>query len=155
MKKRLVYSLLLAVSLFFLGAFGSSAAPSTYVHGIFSQKPFFVLDGTTGQMLTPNSGNAIVSWTEDPLNSGNQAFFNAISEVGSDRYEFRLVSTASTTVDEIVGTFDIYKNYTLVAQGIAGHVYGLNQPAGNNYFKFYDNAEQWGVSGYITSRLDY
>jgi len=156
MKKRLVYSLLLVISLFFLGAFGSSAAPSTYVHGVFSEKPLLVLDGSNGQWLTPNSGNAIASWTENPLNSGNQAFFNAISVVGSDRYEFRLVHMTSTTADEIQGTFDIYKNYALVVQGIAGHVYGLSQPAtGNNYYKFYDNAEKWGVSGYITSRLDY
>jgi len=154
-KRRLIYSLILVISVFFFGAsFSGSAAPSTYVHGIFSEKPLYVLDGTTGNWLTATSGNAIASWTEHPLSSGNQAFFNAISEVGSDRFEFRLVSLASTDVDEIKGKFDIYKNYTLVASGIPGTVYGLSQPVGN-YYKFYDDTFSWHVSGYITSRLDY
>lgn len=155
MKKRLVYSLVLVMAVFFFGiSLSSSAAPSSYVHGIFSQKPLYVLDGTTGTWLTATSGNAIASWTEAPLSSGNQAFYNAIVEAGSDRFEFRLVSLASTNVDEIKGKFDIYKNYALVASGIPGTVYGLSQPVGN-YYKFYDDTSHWHVSGYITSRLDY
>ena len=135
-------------------ALSSSAAPSAYVHGVFSEKPLYVLDGTTGSWLTSTSGNAIASWTEAPLSSGNQAFFNAVAEVGSNRYEFRLVSLGSTNADEIYGKFDIYKNWTLVASGIPGTVYGLSQPVGS-YFKFYDASSQWHVSGYITDRLDY
>jgi len=150
-----MYALMLLITALILGSsLSSSAAPTAYVHGIFSQQPLYVLDGTTGNWLTSTSGNAIASWTEDPLSSGNQAFFNAISEVGSDRYEFRLVNLTTTNIDEIKGTFDIYKNYTLVASGIPGTVYGLSQPVGN-YFKFYDDTFHWHVSGYITDRLDY
>jgi len=150
-----MYALMLLITAFILGtSLSSSAAPTAYVHGIFSQQPLYVLDGTTGNWLTSTSGNAIASWTEDPLSSGNQAFFNAISEVGSDRYEFRLVNLTTTNIDEIKGTFDIYKNYSLVASGIPGTVYGLSQPVGN-YFKFYDDTFHWHVSGYITDRLDY
>ena len=49
MKKRLVTSIVLLFSVFFVMGFSlsSSAAPSTYVHGVFSQKPLYVLDGTT------------------------------------------------------------------------------------------------------------
>ncbi|MBP1999459.1 hypothetical protein J2Z69_000478 [Paenibacillus shirakamiensis] len=155
MKKRLAASLVLLFAIFLLGGnLSSSAAPTTYVHGIFSQKPLYVLDGTTGNWLTSTSGNAIASWTEVPLASGNQAFFNAIAEVGSDRFEFRLVSLGSTTVDQIYGKYDIYKNNVKVASAIPGTVYGLNQPVGN-YFKFYNSTNTWHVSGYITSRLDY
>jgi len=135
-------------------SFSSSAAPSTYVHGIFSQTPLQVLDGTTGTWLTSTSGNAIASWTEAPLASGNQAFFNAISLVGNNRYEFRLISLGSTTADQINGKFDIYKNYVKVASAIPGTVYGLSQPVGN-IFKFYNSTNTWHVSGYITDRLDY
>ncbi|MNG03035.1 hypothetical protein D3C84_860960 [compost metagenome] len=110
-------------------------------------------DGTTGSWLTATSGNAIASWTDNPLSSGNQGFFNAIVYVGTTKYEFRLVSLASTTVDQIDGKFHIYKNNVLVA-AVAGSVYGLSQPVGN-YFKFYDSAFNWHVSGYITDRLDY
>ncbi|QJC54392.1 hypothetical protein HGI30_14630 [Paenibacillus albicereus] len=155
MKKRMVYSMVLLFSIFLMGiTISSSAAPSTYVHGIFSQKPLYVLDGTTGNMLTATSGNAIASWTENPLASGNQAFFNAISEVGPDRFEFRLVSLGSTTADQIFGKFDIYKNNVKVASAIPGTVYGLSQPVGS-YFKFYSSTNTWHVSGYITDRLDY
>lgn len=155
MKKRLVSSLVLLVVVFVMGfSLSSSAAPSTYVHGVFSQKPLYVLDGTSGNWLTSTSGNAIASWTEAPLASGNQAFFNAISEVGSDRYEFRLVSLGSTTTDQITGKFDIYKNNVKVVSATLGTVYGLSQPVGN-YFKFYNSANTWHVSGYITDRLDY
>lgn len=132
---------------------GGSAAPVGYVHGIFSERALQVVDGTTG-VSHQVRGNAIASWTEHPLNSGNQAFFNAIvTNSAGDRYEFRLVSLGSTTNDTIFGKFDIYKNYTLVAQ-VAGTVAGLSQPVGNPY-KFYDTSFTWHVSGYITDRLDY
>jgi len=134
-------------------AASSSAAPSTYVHGVFSTAPLYVQDGTTGSFLTASSGNAIASWTDNPLSSGNQGFFNAIVYVGPTKYEFRLVSLGGTTPDQIDGKFHIYKNNVLVAS-VAGSVYGLSQPIGN-VFKFYDSAYNWHVSGYITNRLDY
>ncbi|GIQ67343.1 hypothetical protein DUZ99_02560 [Xylanibacillus composti] len=132
---------------------GGSAAPATYVHGIFSERALYVVDGLTGDQY-PVRGNAIASWTEHPLQSGNQAFFNAIvHNAAGDRYEFRLVSLGNTTNDSIYGKFDIYKNYNLVAQ-VTGTAYGLSLPVGN-YYKFYDSQQNWHVSGYITDRLDY
>ncbi|GFN34043.1 hypothetical protein [Paenibacillus xylaniclasticus] len=146
-----IVAVLLVVMMSF--AVSGSAAPSTYVHGIFSTKPMYVQDGITGAWLNSTSGNAIASWTEHPLSSGNQGFFNAISYVGATKYEFRLVSLGSTTVDQIYGKFHIYKNDVLVAS-VAGTVNGLSQPVGG-YFKFYDASNSWHVSGYITDRLDY
>jgi hypothetical protein len=155
MKKRIsMYTLLIGILLLLSLGLSASAAPSAYVHGIFSEKPLYVQDGITGKWLNATAGNAIASWTEQPLKSGNQAFYNAIVEVGSDRYEFRLVSLGGTTNDEIKGKFDIYKNFTKVASGIPGTVYGLSQPVGS-YYKFYDDTFKWHVSGYITDRLDY
>ncbi|GMK37885.1 hypothetical protein PCCS19_09390 [Paenibacillus sp. CCS19] len=154
MKKKLLAAfaiLLLAVLMSF--TVSGSAAPSPYVHGVFSTNPLYVKDGVTGSWLTATSGNAIASWTDDPLSSGNQGFFNAIVYVGSVKYEFRLVSLTSTTTDTIDGTFDIYVNNSLTAT-VNGTVYGLSQPVGN-YFKFYDSVYNWHVSAYITDRLDY
>ena len=60
MKKRFAYALFLLMVVFAMGAaLSSSAAPSAYVHGVFSEKPLYVLDGTTGSWLTSTSGNAI------------------------------------------------------------------------------------------------
>jgi hypothetical protein len=154
MKRKLLAAvtvLLLVVLMSF--TVSGSAAPSTYVHGVFSTSPLYVKDGVTGSWLTATSGDAIASWTEAPLSSGNQGFFNAIVYVGSVKYEFRLTSLSSTTVDQINGVFHIYVNNILTAT-VNGSVYGLSQPVGN-YFKFYDSAYNWHVSAYITNRLDY
>jgi|GEM_PF-847847 len=153
--KKIVTAFILAAVVMMMSiGLSSSAAPSQYVHGVFSTTPLYVLDGTTGTWLTATSGNAIASWTEVPLASGNQGFFNAIVNVGSDRYEFRLIHLTSTTVDQINGQYDIYKNYVKVAAAVPGTVYGLSQPIGN-YFKFYNSTSTWHVSAYITNRLDY
>ncbi|EFM09620.1 hypothetical protein PaecuDRAFT_3669 [Paenibacillus curdlanolyticus YK9] len=154
MKKKWLVAVSLLLLIMTMGiAVSSSAAPATYVHGVFSTSPLYVKDGGTGAMLTATSGNAIASWTENPLSSGNQGFYNAIVYVGSVKYEFRLISVTSTTADQINGNFHIYKNNVLVAS-VSGTVYGLSQPVGN-YYKFYDSASNWHVSGYITNRLDY
>ncbi|MGX4583194.1 hypothetical protein [Paenibacillus chitinolyticus] len=131
---------------------GAAAAPVTSVHSIWSTKPIQVIDN--GTAYKAKAGNVIISWTNEPLSSGDSGFFNAIVQANGSQYEFRLVSFGSSTNDEIVGKFDIYKNSTLVASSVAGTAYGLSQPVGN-YFKFYDTTQQWHVSAYITSRFDY
>lgn len=152
-RRRLLGILVLVALTLALTSFSATAAPTGSVHSIWSHQPFTLKDN--GVWLTPTRGNAIVSWTTDPLSSGDSAFFNAIVYAGSTKYEFRLKSVASTSDFEIDGIFDIYKNSILVAPSLPGKVYGLDQPAGNHYFKFYDSAEQWNVSAFINSRFDY
>ncbi|MFS0836533.1 hypothetical protein [Paenibacillus sp. 1P03SA] len=131
---------------------GAAAAPVTSVHSIWSTKPIQVIDN--GTAYKAKAGNVIISWTNQPLSSGDSGFFNAIVQATNGiQYEFRLVSFSSSTNDEITGKFDIYKNNTLVTT-VAGTAYGLSQPVGS-YFKFYDTSQQWHVSAYITSRFDY
>lgn len=70
-----------------------------------------------------------------------------------------MVSISNSTADSVEGLWDIKKDGKLVATGIVGKLYGLNQTVGN-YFKFYGGTTQnnnmiWHVSGYITYRLDY
>lgn len=130
---------------------GAAAAPVTSVHSVWSTKPIQVIDN--GTVYKAKAGNVIVSWTNQPLSSGDSGFFNAIVQANGSQYEFRLVSFSSSTNDEITGKFDIYKNNILVTT-VAGTAYGLSQPVGS-YFKFYDTSQQWHVSAYITSRFDY
>ncbi|SEG56521.1 hypothetical protein [Paenibacillus sp. UNC499MF] len=130
---------------------GAAAAQVTSVHSVWSTKPIQVIDN--GTVYKAKAGNVIVSWTNQPLSSGDSGFFNAIVQANGSQYEFRLVSFSSSTNDEITGKFDIYKNNILVTT-VAGTAYGLSQPVGS-YFKFYDTSQQWHVSAYITSRFDY
>ncbi len=154
MKRKFYVSAVMVLVVFAMAlSLGGSAAPAPYVHGVFSERALYVVDGINGHQYQVR-GNAIASWTEHPLQSGNQGFFNAIVQNSAgDRYEFRLVSLGSTTHDTIYGKFDIYKNFNLVAQ-VTGTVAGLSQPVGGVY-KFYDSQYNWHVSGYITDRLDY
>ena len=155
MKKRnnTLALLLLPVLLVLSMAFSpSQAAAAPPVHSIWSTTPLFVVD--SGTSYTATSGNVIISWTNDPLSSGDSAFFNGTVYVGPTKYEFRLISFISSTPDEIVGIFDIYKDNILVASGLPGHAYGLDQPVGN-YFKFYDFTQQWHLSARIDYRMDY
>lgn len=74
-------------------------------------------------------------------------------------YDFRLVQVTATTVSEIDGKFDIFKNGVNVCHLCIGKAYGLNQPVGQ-YFKIYVGtpaayAEKWHYSGFITSRFDF
>ncbi|NEW09898.1 hypothetical protein GK047_28850 [Paenibacillus sp. SYP-B3998] len=151
-KKRILSVVLLVALVVGLTTFSATAAPTNYVHSIWSQTPLALEDN--GTWYTPTAGNAIISWTEVPLSSGNTGFFNAIVDAGGNHYEFRLKTFTSSTASQINGTFDIYKNYTLVASSLTGSVYGLNQPVGN-YFKFYDSSNLWHVSAYINNRKDY
>jgi hypothetical protein len=152
LKKRSFAVLILGMLALILSIGGATAAPATYVHSVWSQVPFALEDN--GTWYTPTSGNAIVSWTDAALSTGNSGFFNAIVYVGSNKYEFRLKTFTSSTVSQINGIFDIYKNSILVASSLTGSVYGLNQTVGN-YFKFYDSSGLWHVASYINSRKDY
>lgn len=149
MLKMIFLPILLILSMAFSQSQAFAAPP---VHSIWSNTPLFVVAG--GTSYTATSGNVIISWTNDPLSSGDSAFFNGTVYVGPTKYEFRLTSFISSDPYEVVGIFDIYKDNILVASGLPGHAYGLDQPVGN-YFKFYDFTQQWHLSAMIDYRLDY
>lgn len=127
------------------------------VHSVWSDKVLALRDGEFDTWLSPSSGNSASAWQE----TTPQAFVNAQATSGSDVYEFRLIALGSSTDDEIVGLWDIYRNSSLRCAACVGKAYGLNQSAGvGNYFKIYVGdplayAEDWHWSGYITARFDY
>lgn len=155
MKKILV--LVLTVLLVF-GA--STAVFAADVHSVVAERPLYLTDGITGARYSALSGTCSMNWKEKT----RYGFFNAKITVISTgvlplEYEFQLVSIGNATDTEIEGLWDIKRNGILVASGIVGKLYGIDQPV-SNYFKFYggdsqNNTNVWHLSAYITYRCDY
>ncbi len=130
--------------------------PVTNVHNVVSEKPLYVKDGLTGTWYDSVKGKCVISWQDNT----RYGFYNARLTVydptaaANISYEFQLVSIANCSSDTIEGIFDIKKNGALVASGVTGKLYGLDQAVGN-YFKFYSTGDVWHMSAYITSRVDY
>lgn len=110
---------------------------------------------------------ASTSWTEPSPSYPAAANFRGLTKVfasglcTSGIYDFVLLSVTSTTDDEIDGVWDVILNGTTECSACNGKAYGLNQPAGTNYFKVYvddpsyPGTEDWLFSGYIDSRFDF
>ncbi len=125
------------------------------VHQIASDKPLYVIDGSTGVGYTPSFGDSSSNWQAFT----NQAFSHAVAQAAGGLYEFRLVHTSSSDDSTIVGLWDVYRDGVLMCDDCVGKAYGLDAPVGN-YFKIYVGtplayAERWHFSGYITHRFDY
>ncbi len=129
-------------------------------HSVWSNKPLGMRDGDTMHAFNDLArGNAAFAW-----NQGTTiAYARAVGVVNATlTYDFRLVQvTGATSVSEIDGKFDIFKNGVNVCHLCIGRAYLLDQPAGTGkYFKLYVGtpaayAEKWLYSGYITSRFDF
>ncbi|WP_224369206.1 hypothetical protein [Hyalangium versicolor] len=123
---------------------------SSPVHSVWSNAGLQIKD-PTGWYSTL-SANCALSWNQ----STGFAFANAhATSTAGDVYDFQLVSTtASTTADQIVGTWNVIKNGTVLCANCTGSAYGLSSGVGN-YFKIYVNGETYGLSAYITSAYHY
>ena len=128
-------------------------------HTIISEKPLYLKDGDAGESYKNLRGEIHISWTD----LTRYGYFAAkVAPQNSPvflKYEFILVAVSKSDDYEIEGLWDIKKNGVLVAEGIVGSLYGLNQSVGN-YFKFYGgdsqcNTNTWHLSGYITDRFDF
>jgi len=156
--------------LIMLGIFSVSAlAQST--HSIWTNDNGLVIrDAETGcEYTTLRSFEMATSWTEPgPPVYPAIAHFRGVSKAYGfirpciDRYyEFTLIRTASTTNDEIVGVWNVYRNGVLMCSACDGTAYGLNQAAGaGNYYKVYVDdpvfgPATWLYSGYIDQRKDF
>ena len=159
--KKIIVMLFLSIGLSF-----SITAQST--HNIRTSSGLAVKDAQTGCWYNSFSYfRASTSWTEPSPGYDAAANFRGVAKVfaaglcAAGFYDFTLLKTASTTDDEIVGTWDVIRNGTTVCAACSGKAYGLNQPAGANYFKvyvddpLYPGTEDWLFSGYINSRFDF
>ena len=126
-------------------------------HSVWSTKPLYIYDGASGAHYSAFvKGNAAFAWNQGTTT----AYARAVGVVNANlTYDFRLVQVTATTVSEIDGKFDIFKNGVNVCHLCIGKAYLLNQPIGQ-YFKIYVGtplayAEKWHYSGFITSRFDF
>lgn len=141
--------------------FGASAAVmAADVHSVVAEKPYYLTDGNTGISYNNLSGVCSMNWKEKT----RYGFFNAKIKVNGPvimplEYEFQLIAIGNATDTEIEGLWDIKRNGILVASGIVGKLYGIEQSVGS-YFKFYggnsqNNTHTWHLSAFITYRCDY
>jgi hypothetical protein len=137
-------------------------APAVFAqpaHSVWSNKPLYVYDGATGAHFSAFvRGNAAFAWNQGTTT----AYARAVGVINAAlTYDFRLVSVTSTSISEISGKFDIFKNGAIVCHLCIGKAYLLDQPPlPGKYFKIYVGtpvayAEKWHYSGYITSRFDF
>lgn len=155
MKKPLIGATIVFL-LLLLPAFAMAQADTS---SVWSQKPLYLTDATTGIHYGPGDWKGIttINWKYKT----RYGFYETYAETATgDRFEFILVSISNSSDDYIEGLWDIYKNGTNVCLGCVGKAYGLDLPVGD-YFKLYVGDSQcfstteWHVSGYITNRLDY
>jgi hypothetical protein len=146
---------ILIVALLLLLSFATIT--SAAVHSVFAPTPFLLIDGLTGTNYTNLSGRCSMNWND----ATRYGFFNAKVDVLVPfiSYEFQLISIGNASATEIEGLWDIYRNGVLVASGIVGKLYRLNEPVGS-YFKFYggdsqNNTNRWHLAAYISNRFDY
>ena len=159
--KKIIVMLCLSVGLSL-----SIAAQST--HNIRTATSLAVKDAQTNCWYSSFSYfRASTSWTEPSPGYDAAANFRGVAKAfafgfcASGFYDFTLLKVASTSADEIDGTWDVIRNGTTVCSACSGKAYGLSQPAGTNYFKvyvddpLYPGTEDWLYSGYIDSRFDF
>jgi hypothetical protein len=169
MKKQSIVTFFL---LMMLGVFSISAmAQST--HSVWTNDNGLVIrDAQTGCNYTSLAAfDMATSWTEpsSPLYA-SIAHFRGVSKAyayssvcnTSHFYEFTLYKPISTSTDDIVGYWNVYRDGSLVCNACKGSAYGLSQAAGGvNYYKvyvddpFYPGTENWLYSGYIDVRKDF
>jgi hypothetical protein len=155
--KKMILCLVLCVTLSLLGTVITFAAD---VHAIKAQKTYYLTDGLSGITYTNFKGDCVIGWNDKTNYGFNVARFDIMTDkLTPINYEFILVAISNSDSNQIEGLWDIKHNGVLVAKGIVGKLYGLNQPVGS-YIKFYggnsqNNTNLWHFSVYITGRYDF
>jgi hypothetical protein len=108
----------------------------------------------------------ITSWTEPTPGYAAQAHFRgAAVTISADRgcdnrfYEFVLLQATTTTFNNIVGYWDVYRDGVLMCSSCTGSANGLIQPVTNYYKVTVDDpvygSGAWFYSGFIDQRYDF
>lgn len=108
--------------------------------------------------------NMATSWTEKTPGYAAQAHFRGVSLAygwthfcNNHYYEFSLNNSTATTIDDITGYWDVYRDGVLMCSACDGTAYGLSAPTGN-YYKLVINdplGGTWYYSGFIDQRKDF
>jgi len=110
--------------------------------------------------------NMATSWTERTPGYPAQAHFRGVSLAyglthfcNNHYYEFSLNNSTGTTVDDITGYWDVYRDGVLMCSACDGVAYGLAAPVTNYYKLVIDDPiygpGTWYYSGFIDQRKDF
>lgn len=143
------FSLMLLAALMLVPA--ALWAKGLAVHSVWAQKPLALIINNVN--ITPTGLNSSFNWSE----SSQNGFANArATDASGNTYDFQLISiTASNTVSQITGKWNVSKNGVNVCTACTGSAYGLNGAAGTYYKIYVGSTNNYHVSGYITNRYDY
>jgi hypothetical protein len=156
--------------LLMLGIFSISAAAQS-THSVWTnQHGFIVRDATNGcQYSSLSDFKMAASWTEpSPPTYPTQAHFRGVTKAiefsptcVTRTYDFTLIITTSTTVDEIKGRWRVLRDGVTVCNNCTGKAYLLSQAAGvgNSYKVYIDDPvfglQTWLYAGAIDVRKDF
>jgi hypothetical protein len=123
---------------------------SNPVHNVWANSPLYVADSSG--WYTASSANCSFGWNE----TTGYAFANAQATVGSNLYQFQLVSvTASTSSGDITGLWNVTKNGVPLCTNCSGSAYGLNVGVGSHFKIYVGPNNAYHLSAYITSVYNY
>jgi hypothetical protein len=177
MKKRIaiVFSALMIAALLFTGKdilrSVLAGGATIHTHSVWTEDdPVSVRDGDTGcsYSTTIEKYRSITSWSEEgpPLYPAIAHFRGvALISVASifpctdHFYDFRLIEATQTDKENIVGTWDIYRDGTLVCSGCTGTASNLNAAVSSAYNVDIDDPVNgvgaWQFYANVNSRYDF
>jgi hypothetical protein len=163
MKNRIIATLfaLILAGLWPAAAFAQLSTHSVWTNGHGNQ----IDDADNGCSYTDlKKFNMATSWTEKTPGYPAQAHFRGVSLAyglthfcNNHYYEFSLNNSTSTTIDDITGYWDVYRDGVLMCSVCEGTAYGLSAPTGNIYKLVINDpiSGTWYYSGYIDQRKDF
>ncbi len=145
------------------------AVGGIHTHSIWTDdNPVSVRDGQTGCSYSSiEKWRSITSWSEEgpPLYPAIAHFRGVvINAAGSFRcgthdYDFRLIDTTQTDKENIVGTWDVYRDGSLVCSGCTGTASNLTAAVSATYYVDIDDpvngAGAWQFYANVDQRFEF
>jgi hypothetical protein len=145
------------------------AAGTIHTHSVWTEDdPVSVRDGRTGCSYSSiQKWRSITSWSEEgpPLYPAIAHFRGVVVNAsgsffcGTHDYDFRLIDASQTDKENIVGTWDVYRDGSLICSGCTGTASNLNAAVSTTYFVDIDDpingAGAWQFYSNVNSRYDF
>ncbi len=145
------------------------AGGTIHTHSVWTEDdPVSVRDGNTGCSYSSiQKWRSITSWSEEgpPLYPAIAHFRGVVVNAsgsffcGTHDYDFRLIDASQTDKENIVGTWDVYRDGSLVCSGCTGTASNLNAAVSTTYFVDIDDpfngVGAWQFYSNVNSRYDF
>lgn len=160
-------TILIFLALIITGMISVPAMAQLSSHSVWTQNSFRQVDDPDlpCSYTTMTKFRVLSSWTEPTPGYPAQAHFrgfalsNRFNPCGAHTYEFTLIRSTVTLVNNIQGDWDVYRDGTLVCSACNGSANGVGQAVGNYYKVTIDDPVYgpgaWFFSGYIDVRDDF